>query len=220
MNAWMLGLAGGIVGLDATSFPQAMISRPLVAGPLAGMVLGVPIEGAMLGAFLEIFNLGILPIGASRYPEAGTAAVAATAAYQAAGVESSSALLLALGFALLWERIAGGSVVMLRHANDLVLRAGSPPATPGTIQTRHLLAMLLDFLRGAVLTVSGAVIGSWLTSALAPHWPFSAAIARGALTVAAVTAGASALTIFGGWKDRWRLFVAGALSGVLVSWLL
>jgi mannose PTS system EIIC component len=61
-------LLGGFVALDATSFPQVMISRPLVAGALTGFVLGDPVAGALVGGLLEVFHLSVLPIGAARYP--------------------------------------------------------------------------------------------------------------------------------------------------------
>ena len=37
-----LALLGGMLGLDVVSFPQAMISRPLVAATLAGALVGDP----------------------------------------------------------------------------------------------------------------------------------------------------------------------------------
>ncbi len=57
-----------------------MISRPIVAGPLAGLLLGDPISGMWVGGVLEILSLRQLPIGASRGWDTGPAAVAAAAA--------------------------------------------------------------------------------------------------------------------------------------------
>lgn len=215
--SWLgLGLVGGVVALDATSCAQSMISRPIVAGPFMGLVLGDPAAGAMVGAALEVFHLGILPIGAARYPEAGTAAVAATWAYASAGAMQGSALLLAIAFALLWERLTGASVVLLRELNDRVLRAGAPPPTERAVQGRHLFAMLLDFLRGALMCLLGGAIGEAVVRLSAASWPLSETVARGLLIVALVTVGAGALTIFGGWRERWRLFVTGLTSGLLL----
>ena len=66
MNWWSVGLLGGLVGLDATSFPQFMFSRPLIAGTLAGLLFGQPAEGMLIGALIEIFDLAILPV--QRFP--------------------------------------------------------------------------------------------------------------------------------------------------------
>ena len=74
--SWLIAaLLGGFVGLDATSFPQVMISRPVVAGVLTGVLFGRPAEGLAVGFLVEAFSLIILPIGAARYPDSGTATV-------------------------------------------------------------------------------------------------------------------------------------------------
>src|SRR5215212_4283132 len=70
-----LALLGAVLGLDVVSFPQAMISRPLVAATLAGFLVGRPEAGLLVGAALELFALETLPFGASRYPEWGSASV-------------------------------------------------------------------------------------------------------------------------------------------------
>ncbi|MGH7501503.1 MAG: PTS sugar transporter subunit IIC [Longimicrobiales bacterium] len=215
--SWIgLGLVGGVVALDATSCAQTMLSRPIVAAPMMGLVLGDPAAGAVIGAVLEVFHLGILPIGAARYPEAGTAAVAGTWAFVAADPGQGSALLLAVAFALLWEQLTGASVVKLREWNDRVLHAGAPPPTVRSVQSRHLLAMLIDFLRGAVLCLAGGAIGAALVRSGVAAWPVNDGTARGLLIVAAVIVGAGSFTIFGGWKERWRLFVAGLGGGLLL----
>ena len=70
-----IALLGGVLGLDVVSFPQAMISRPLVAATLAGALIGEAASGVLLGAALELIALETLPFGASRYPEWGSASV-------------------------------------------------------------------------------------------------------------------------------------------------
>ena len=37
-----IALLGGVLGLDVVSFPQAMISRPLVAATFTGILIGQP----------------------------------------------------------------------------------------------------------------------------------------------------------------------------------
>jgi len=64
-----LAMLGAVLGLDVVSFPQAMISRPIVAATAAATLLGDPGRGLLVGATLEMFALETLPFGASRYPE-------------------------------------------------------------------------------------------------------------------------------------------------------
>src|SRR5207244_67442 len=76
----MLLVWGTLVGLDLVSVPQAMIARPIVAGPIAGAILGDVATGLQLGVLFELFQYDILPVGAVRYPEYGPATIAAVSA--------------------------------------------------------------------------------------------------------------------------------------------
>lgn len=213
---WMLvALIGGIVGLDGTAFPQAMLSRPIVAGPLTGAVLGRPLEGVLIGAVLEAFALVILPVGAAKYPEVGIGAVAATAAYANAMVTQFAApvLLLAVLFGLAWERVGGLSVRLERRLNERLVAAGVPLRGPGDAETRHLAAMAVDLLRGAVLGAGGGAAGALTLRLLGPLWSAPPEAALGALGVAATAMIGALLPLFGGWTERRVAFVVGVLCG-------
>ncbi|HZG42780.1 MAG TPA: PTS sugar transporter subunit IIC, partial [Longimicrobium sp.] len=66
----LLGVLGGVLALDATSFGQFMLSRPLIAAVLAGIATGSAQAGIVIGVLLEALQLAVLPVGAARYPEA------------------------------------------------------------------------------------------------------------------------------------------------------
>ena len=61
------------------SVPQGLLSRPLVAGTVAGWLAGDVEAGIRMGVLFECFALDVLPIGAVRYPDYGPATVVATA---------------------------------------------------------------------------------------------------------------------------------------------
>lgn len=217
---WLqIALLGGIIGVDSTAFPQIMISRPIVAGALTGLLFGRPTEGVMLGALLEVFHLATMPIGAARYPEAGTANVSGVSAYLfATPALDVPALFLAGVFALAWERIAGGSVVLLRRANErLIVDPNAEPEPARLIERRHFAALGLDFARGAIVTVVGAMAGAALLFALTPFWALPETVVRSAIAVATITVLAAALAVFGGWQERKRIFLFGLLCGTLLS---
>ncbi len=218
--SWLwIALLGGAIGVDSTAFPQIMVSRPLVAGALAGLLFGRPYEGMLLGALLEVFHIATLPIGAARYPEAGTAAVSGAAAYLVVAPSLDVPTLFLAGvFALAWERIAGASVVLLRRTNErLVVDATVIPDPARAIAQRHLAALGLDFVRGAVVSVVGALAGAALLYGLVPFWGLPDSTVRSALAVATATILAAALIVFGGWHDRKRIFLLGVLCGSLLS---
>lgn len=217
--SWLVaGILGGFVGLDASSFPQVMISRPLVAGVLAGVLLGRPAEGLAVGFMVEVFALVTLPIGAARYPESGTAAVAATAAYVAAtpaGLEPGS-LLLALAFALAWERVGGETVVLLRRLNGrMLIRKG--PVASGALERRHLAAMTMDFVRGGLVALTGGLLGYGLLVLLLPIWTLPPGLALAVLCITAAGMLGTAVPLFGAGPRARIPLIAGVVVGVALS---
>lgn len=216
--SWLAtGLLGGFVGLDATSFPQIMISRPIVAGVLTGVLFGRPAEGLALGFMVEAFSLIILPIGAARYPESGTATVAATAAYLAAtppGLQAG-ALLLALTFALGWEKVGGQTVVLQRQINGRRLTRGGPLAAD-VLERRHLGAMTLDFVRGGLVAAVGGLVGYGMLLVLTPFWSLSRSATLAILGIAAAGMIGTTVPLFGAGRSARVSLVVGVLVGVVL----
>ena len=205
-----LSLLGGWVATDSTSFGQFMVSRPIVAATLAGWIVGDPLAGATLGVVLEAFHLNVLPVGAARYPEAGPAAVVAGAAYGIAGA-SPGAMLIVIGFALVWEAVAGHSVHRLRHVN--VRFAASRVEDTARLQRRHLSATGLDFLRGVLLFVAGYAILTALLALLIPYWGLDdrlTALITGGLLVGLL---AGSFRLMGG-RTSW--FAVGLTGGAVL----
>jgi len=213
----VVALAGGFAGLDANSFPQVMISRPLVAGTVTGALLGSPGAGFALGALHEVFDLSILPVGAARYPEAGTGTVAATAALLLSGVSGLAAILVALTFALVWERAAGQSVVLFRGAVERLMLIRGQALETAALERRHALAILLDFLRAACVTLVGGFLGMLLVRAVAPLVALPDDAIRAGIAIAAGAALGGTLGVFGGWAERRNAVLLGlAVGGVLL----
>jgi mannose/fructose/N-acetylgalactosamine-specific phosphotransferase system component IIC len=219
MTGWfMVGLWGGLVGLDGTSFPQAMISRPLLAGTVTGLFFGRPIEGVVVGFLVELFALTTLPIGAAQYPESGTATVAATSAYLVAtpaGLHPGY-LVLALIFALGWERVTALTVVRHRRGNARILiRAGA--VTARTLERRHMAAMTVDFFRGAVVSLAGGLLGFGVLRVLGPLWGLTPALTAAILAVIGAGMVATAVPLFGGMRARRLAVVGGVAIGIVVA---
>jgi PTS system mannose-specific IIC component len=93
-------------GLDRTAAGQFMISRPIVAAPLTGWLLGNSMLGLQVGALLELLWLGRLPVGAAIPPDDTQVAVGSTVlAVSGAGlaglpVEAMAVLSLLIGLPL------------------------------------------------------------------------------------------------------------------------
>ena len=205
-----LALFGAWVAADGTSFGQFMVSRPFVAAAVAGLIVGDPAAGAMVGVMLEAFHLGVLPVGAARYPEAGPASVVAGAVY-AGSDRSPGTLLLVVGFALVWAWLGGHSLHHLRQFNVgfVASRLGGGASV---LERRHVAAIALDGARGALLVTVGVGALTAVVRLLGPVWGLddrTTWLLTGAILVALV---ASTFRSFGA---RLPWYVCGAAAGLL-----
>jgi mannose/fructose/N-acetylgalactosamine-specific phosphotransferase system component IIC len=166
-----LVLWGVVVALDLVSGPQALLSRPVVAGTVAGLIAGDLEAGLRVGMLLELFALDVLPVGASRYPDYGPATVAAVAVV--AGLPWQERLGLAMLLALPLAFIGGLAMQWLRHANARAMQervAALAAADRRAIAALHYGGLLRDALRGAALTGVGLAIAVALRRlAVPPH---------------------------------------------------
>lgn len=221
---WVVALVfGGLVGLDATSFPQAMYSRPFVAGAIAGLCMGRPVEGILIGTILELFALPVLPFGASGYPEGGTAGVGAVIAYDwVAPPFAPELLFLTVAFGLLASHATGWSVRMLRLRNGRAVGPGAQAASldPDAVERVHVQAMAFDFLRGIVVTGASALVLAFaLRFAVQAEWSLPIDPLDVLIVATAAMIGGS-LTIFGTVRERIASFTIGAGVTALMVWVL
>ncbi len=215
-----IALLGGIAGLDTVSFPQAMLSRPIVAATLGGALVGAPGRGLLAGAVLELIALETLPVGASRYPEWGSASVVAGGIFGVNAGSAVGALTVAVLGGLLVAWVGGWSMVKLRQRNAVVatahqaaLDAGARSAVVG-VQLEGLGA---DLVRGIVLSGLAYAVLVPAEAALLARWTLSERWSRAALVATATSVAVGAM-----WKlfhavpwARW-CFVGGLALGLLV----
>ncbi len=214
-NLLVLMLVGGIVAVDGTSLAQLMISRPLVAATLGGWVAGDPVQGATMGLVLEAFHLGVLPVGAAKYPEGGPTAVAAGAVYANSGLEPSTLLVL-VAFALQLEWIGGQSVQLIRHLNvRLVAPHSRSEWNAGDLERRHLMAIGVDFVRGMVLVALGLLLLRVVLERVVPLWGLSDAFAESVLWALVAGLIASAVRMIG--ANFWFVAAGAAVALTLVA---
>ena len=217
---WLaLTMLGGIVALDASAFGQLMLSRPLVAGALAGLIVGMPLEGALVGAMLEALSLSILPVGAAKYPETGTAAVSAVGTLGIAGVAPTpSTLLLILVYGLLWQRLAGATVIGGRYINERLVRAGrsTTKRMDSLIALRHLESMVLDVMRGTVITILALLLGVPLVRFAVSHWHAPAALASLVIAISAAAVLAGTAPLFADSRRARIGLAAGLICGSIL----
>lgn len=217
-----IALLGALLGLDVVSFPQAMISRPIVAATLAGAFIGEPERGLLIGVVLELIALDTLPFGASRYPEWGSAGVVGGALYAAQPPGMYGALPAAMLAALLTASISGWSMVVLRRSIAGKLTRSRDRIEDGSrdaLLSLHLTGMSLDVLRGALVTLAGMLVFTPLVRAIVVIWATSPATSRAVVVVAAaIVAGGALWKVFHSVRHVLWFFFAGLVASAAITW--
>jgi len=160
-------------GIDRTAMWQFMLSRPIVAAPLTGVLLGDPEAGLLVGVLVELLWLGRLPVGAAIPPDDTQVAVAAVALTAILGplqgYEGPALAILATIVMLPLGKVGQLFDRVARHGNGRLLTKAEEAVAEGRvdqIEGFHLrglgnfaLAALATFV---VLFVSGTVLMDWL----------------------------------------------------------
>ena len=213
-----LALLGAVLGLDVVSFPQAMISRPIVASTLAGSLAGSAAAGLLAGALLELFALEMLAVGASRYPEWGTASVVGGALF--AGMEPAGwagTLAASIAAALLTAWLGGWSMYLLRRMNGVLARNRLRELDSGsrsTVLSLQVTGLTADFARGGLLTLLAIMAFAPAVRYAGRKWTFGMAPTEALLlTLAVATACAAGWRLFHAASGARWLFLGGAAAG-------
>jgi len=216
-----LGLLAGVIGLDVVSFAQVMISRPIVGATLAGAFLGAPVAGLICGAALECLALESLPVGASRYPEWGSASVVA-GAVAARGVSgemlphpAAFAVAVAAGIATAWV----GGISMVKH-RQLIASFARPrlgqlaEGSRNTVVGLQVFGMTADLVRGALVATIAYVPASLVAAFAMSRWSVRDDVTRAfVVTTAAAVAAAAVWKDFHAISGTRRLFLASLAIG-------
>jgi mannose/fructose/N-acetylgalactosamine-specific phosphotransferase system component IIC len=78
-DAFLAGIIGSLLCLDRFQFLQAMLSRPIVSGPIIGIALGDIEAGLATGVLYELFWLRRPPVGGYIPPDPTVVAIAGAA---------------------------------------------------------------------------------------------------------------------------------------------
>jgi mannose/fructose/N-acetylgalactosamine-specific phosphotransferase system component IIC len=214
--AALLVLWGALVGLDLVSVPQAMFSRPLVVGTVAGWLAGDVEAGLRVGVLLELFALDVLPIGAVRYPDYGPATVAAAAL--AAGAPWELGLGLSVTLGLLLAVLGGWTLQLVRRSNARAIQQHAAALAAGESRAIRRLqygALLRDAARGAGLTVLGLVLAWGVTRYV--HLDRRTAVGLTLVVIGAgISAAAGGAVRSAGRGARLKWLLAGVAAGILL----
>ena len=161
-----VAIAGGFLCLDRV-FLQALISRPVVAGPIIGALLSDPYTGLLAGAFVELLWIDRMPIGTYIPPNDSAAAILITAGSILAGIKlghlSQSLFVLAFLLFLPFGPIGKKVEFLIITSNDRLSRKAMEDAKAGNIKgisRRHIFGLWKIFLGNVILIFIPLLLGS------------------------------------------------------------
>ncbi len=174
----VISFAGAFLCLDRVVL-QVMLSRPIVAAPVIGLLLGDPYTGLIAGAFIELIWIDRLPIGAYIPPNDTMAAILITAS----SIESARILgdisqgLIALSVLIFIPLgvLAQRMELWVSQGNEKLTREALDDAARGDIRginRKHLSAILKNYILSALFILVALPLGiaaiTWLYPRLAP----------------------------------------------------
>lgn len=222
----LAGLVAMLTGLDRVALVQIMISRPLVAGPLTGLVLGNPLIGLEVGMLLELLWLGRMPVGAAIPPDDTQVTVGATVLAFSMGqmldltgmpmVILAVLVAIPLGkFGQIFDRLA-------RHVNDRLAASGLQALSNGDtigLERRHLMGLVSFALASLATACVIVLVGSVILLYTAPHLIGAVREAGLSLQYSLIMVGAAALLGTINVNRSISLFCAAFSGTLLVLWL-
>lgn len=212
--AWLAW--GTLVGVDFVTVPQGLLSRPIVAASVAGLLLGDPGAGLVVGMTLELYALDVLPIGAARYPDFGIAAVAAAAAAAHCPAVMAPAIAGLVGLPM--AMLGGWSLHRLRRRNAVSMVRRFERVAAGDARAIWELqrnGLVRDGLRSLAVTVVGVVVALLITRIPWSEFQHTELLSWAAVAGGLVAVLSGAVRSSGdGARRRW--LVVGLGLGVLV----
>jgi len=149
-----------------------LLSRPLVLGPLVGLVLGDITQGIIIGGTLELIFMGNIKVGAAIPPDVITGGVLGTAFAIISGKGPAIALAIAVPVSILAEMVISGLFVLRAVLNKKFNDYADDGDYRG-LQRLHILSGLLrPLFMGIIIWLALQLGGTAMKSFLdmIPAW--------------------------------------------------
>ncbi len=162
----IIALFGAVTAWDTTSAGQFMISQPIVSTTLAGLFLGHPETGLLIGCIMQLIWLKLVPAGGSVHLNGNLGSLTAVSLFSFCSskgiIPQNTLLFIALLYGIITSYFFGLLTVRHRQFNlillDKIHNMVKKGAYSGFILI-HLFSVGVTALAGAFLTVAAAYIG-------------------------------------------------------------
>jgi len=222
----LAGMISMLTGLDRVAFVQVMISRPLVAGPLTGWVLGDPLTGLEVGMLLELLWLGRLPVGAAIPPDDTQVAVGATVLAASTGhivgLNGMPLVILSVLIAIPLGKFGQVFDKLARHVNDRLALTGYNALMSGNtakMERCHLSGLVSFGLASLATALVIVLVGTFVLFSLAPFLIGAIQEAGLSLQYSLILVGAAVLLGTTNVNRGISLFCTAFIGTLMVLWL-
>ena len=136
-----------------------LLSRPLVLGPLVGLVLGDVTQGVIIGGTLELIFMGNIKVGAAIPPDVISGGVLGTAFAIISGKGPAIALAIAVPISILAEMVISGLFVF-RSVLNKKFNSYAEAGDYKNIQYLHIFSGLLKPLLMGLIVLLALQLGA------------------------------------------------------------
>ncbi|SHK49639.1 PTS mannose/fructose/sorbose/N-acetylgalactosamine transporter subunit IIC [Hespellia stercorisuis] len=163
IQAILIGLVYylGINGTPWTTLlGSTILQKPLVAGVIVGFILGDPVQGAIIGAAIQLPFIAYISAGGAPPTDPGLAGTLGTALAMAAGVKPEAAIAMAVPIGLL------GTIIWVLHMTIDVFfvhaidRAADEGNMKKAVFYHVAMPQIVTLLLGAIPVALGCYFGS------------------------------------------------------------
>lgn len=159
VQAVMLGILAGLAQLDSRLLGDNMLQRPIVTGPIVGLLLGDLQTGIIMGGSLELVMMGFVGIGVSSPADVNIGGILGTSFAILSHLEIGAAVTLTLPIAILAQMI--GTLIRtlnvgFQHMADKAAAVGNYKGVERTLW----YGALLFFFGPFTVVFFGVVFGS------------------------------------------------------------
>lgn len=166
----IIALITALIYMESRCGGQHMLDRPIIIGPLVGLVMGDFTTGLIIGGQLELVWMGLVGIGTSTPPDVVVGSSLATALAIQTGADYETTLTLAIPIALLAQVVSIGICILnttfAHYADNQVAKGNWNGIVVG-----NWMGSLLYFLSKFLLVFCGYMIGGDVITAIVENIP-------------------------------------------------
>lgn len=216
MQVFVLSIFVAFLILENYGYGYWMISRPIFAGPLIGLLLGDVQTGLLVGGSVEMMYMGVIPVGGSVPPNAQIAGILSTifAILNGGSPEVGIALALPIGLlAQLLIMFAWNINILLIHRADKYVKNGDVKK----VELIHLSGLVVFFLVFFIPTFLSIRFGSDFVNSVVAAMP--AALTEGLKVASGImpAVGMAMLLKMMNMKKYWPFFAIGFVLSVYLG---